>query len=148
MTPFYLQKGNIYAIPIIHYNMEMAAQVRLTMEALKPDCVAVELAETMQLQLLHAASRLPDISVVITYDRTREPLYYLSEPCDGAFEALRSAMEAKVPAFCIDLDVDYYPEIREELPDPYAIQRIGLEEYYSIYKKITSSYGSKKIRRR
>ena len=138
MIPFYLQKGNIYAVPIIHYSMEMAAQVRLAMEELKPDCVAVELAETMQLQLLHAASRLPDISIVITYDKTREPLYYLSEPCDGAFEALRGAMEAKVPAYCIDLDVDYYPDVREQLPDPYAIQRIGLEEYYSLYKKTSS----------
>ena len=39
------------------------------LSAFKPDCVAVELAETMQLQLLHAASRLPDISIVITYDK-------------------------------------------------------------------------------
>ena len=41
-----LQKGNIYAVPIIHYNMEMAAQVRLSFQALQPDCIAVELPET------------------------------------------------------------------------------------------------------
>lgn len=144
MTPYYLQRGNIYAVPIIHYNMEMAAQVRLTIEAIKPQCIAVELAETMQLQLLHAASRLPDISVVITYDKTREPLYYLSEPCDAAFEGLRSALESNIPAFCIDLDVDYYPDIREHLPDPYSIQRIGLEQYYSIYRKIALGHNPKK----
>jgi len=56
---FYLQHENIYAVPIIHYNMEMAARVRLAFDEIKPDCVAVELAETMQLKLLHAASRLP-----------------------------------------------------------------------------------------
>lgn len=132
---FCLRKGNVYAMPIIHYNMEMAAQVRQTFNQLKPDCVAVELAETMQSKLIHAASRLPDISVVITYDAAHQPLYYLCEPCDAAFEGLRSALEMQIPAYCIDLDVDYYPDIRENVPDPYAIQRIGLKSYYECYEK-------------
>ena len=133
---FYIKKENIYAVPILHYNMEMASQVRLAFEKIQPDCVAVELAETMQLQLLHAASRLPDISIVITYDQEEKPLYYMSEPCDAAFEGLRNAIESGIPGFCIDLDVDHYPDIRERIPDPYAIQRIGLKEYYGLYRKI------------
>lgn len=136
-TPFYLQKDQIYAVPIIHYNMEMAAQVKLAYELIQPDCVAVELAETMQLQLLHAASRLPDISIVASHNRDNLPIYYMSEPCDGAFEALRSALENGRPAFCIDLDVDFYPEIRELVPDPYAIQRIGLKAYYEAYRNVS-----------
>lgn len=139
--PFYLIKENIFAIPITHYNMEMAAQVRLAFEAIRPDCVAVELAETMQLQLLHAASRLPDISVVVTYDKEHSPLYYLCEPCDAAFEGLRSALEMQIPAWCIDLDIDFYPDIKEDLPDPYAIQRIGLRNYYEAYKKLILDKG-------
>ena len=135
-TPFYLQKGNIFAVPVIHYNMEMASQVRLAFDAVKPDCIAVELAETMQLQLLHAASRLPDISILLSYNKDHSPLYYLCEPCDPAFEALRSGLENNLPCRCIDLDVDDYPEIRENLPDPYAIQRIGLKNYYEAYKKL------------
>lgn len=129
-----IQKGNIYAIPITHYNMEMAAQVRVAFLDLKPDCVAVELAETMTLQLLHAASRLPDISIIVSQGKNQEPLYYLSEPCDAAFEGLRSALEANVRAFCIDLDVDRYPEFKESFPDPYSIQRIGLKKYYDLYR--------------
>jgi len=131
---FYLQHDNIYAVPITHYNMEMAAQVKIAFEALNPDCVAVELAETMQLQLLHAASRLPDISVVSTYDPERHPVYYLSEPCDACFEGLRSALESQKAAFCIDLDINNYPEISEGVPDPYAVTRIGLEAYYTAYR--------------
>ena len=133
---FYIRKDNIYAVPVIHYNMETAACVRLAFEEIQPDCVAVELAETMELQLLHAASRLPDISIVMTYDREKQPLYYMCEPCDGAFEGLRSALEHNIRSYCIDLDVDRYPDIREPLPDPYAIYRIGLKEYYEIYKKV------------
>lgn len=135
-SPYWIQKENIYAIPILHYNMEMAAQVRLAVQELNPDCIAVELAETMELQLLHAASRLPDLSIVITQDKSGQPLYYMAEPCDAAFEGLRSALEANITAHCIDLDVDYYPDVREHIPDPYAIHRIGLEEYYNLYKKI------------
>lgn len=142
---FTIQKGNIYAVPTIHYNMEMAAQVHLAYNQVQPDCVAVEFAETMQLQLLHAASRLPDISVVISYDKQHIPIYYLAEPCDASFEALRCALDSQIPAFCIDLDVDHYPEMRDSLPDPYAIHRIGLEEYYKIYQKVIRSKKIKKI---
>ncbi len=131
---FALHQGNVHAVPVVHYTLEFAAHVRQVFEKIQPDCVAVELAETMQLQLLHAASRLPDISIVVTHNSQYQPIYYLAEPCDAAFEALRCALENHLPAFCIDLDVDYYPEMREHVPDPYAIQRIGLEKYYEIYK--------------
>lgn len=139
--PFYLRKDNIFAVPITHYNMEMAAQVRLAFNAINPDCVAVELAETMQLQLLHAASRLPDISIILTYNKTQTPLYYLCEPCDPAFEGLRSALENNIPAWCIDLDIEGYPDMWESLPDPYAIQRIGLKSYYEAYEKLVLDKG-------
>lgn len=133
--PFTIKKGPLHVIPVIHYNMEMACQVKWAFDVIKPDCVAVELPETMQKYMLHAASRLPDISVVITYNQEHLPLYFLCEPCDPAFEGLRSATEAQIPAYCIDLDVDYYPDIREPIPDPYAIQRLGLETYYKLYEK-------------
>ncbi len=137
---FTIQKDRIFAIPVIHYTMELAGIVHQAFHEIKPDCVAVEFAETMQLQILHAASRLPDISVVLTYDKTRSPIYYLSEPCDAGFEALRTALENQIPAFCVDLDINHYPKIKEPLPDPYAIQRIGLKEYYKIYCDISKSH--------
>ncbi|MBA2369338.1 MAG: hypothetical protein H0V82_10000 [Candidatus Protochlamydia sp.] len=133
---FYIQKERVFAIPIIHYNMEMASQVKLAFDTIKPDCVAVELPETMQTTMLHAASRLPDLSVVIAYNQKHEPIYYLSEPCDPVFEGLRCAAENQIPAFCIDLDVDRYPAIREPIPDPYAIHKIGLKAYYEIYERV------------
>jgi hypothetical protein len=141
---FYLQHGNVFAVPIVHYNMEMAACVRRAFEVIRPDCVAVELAETAQLQLLHAASRLPDISVVTSYDEQQQPTYYLAEPCDASFEALRSALENKIPGFCIDLDVANYPDHRDQLPDPYAVQRIGLKNYYQAYEQLILGKGTAK----
>lgn len=133
---FYLQKDSIYAVPIIHHNMEMAGEVKDVFDLLQPDCVAVELPETMQLQHLHAASRLPDISVVVAFNSHLDPLYTLCEPCDPIYEALRSAMENQRAAHCIDLDVDGYPDLIDIVPDPYAINKIGLKYYYESYEKI------------
>ncbi len=131
--PYFLQKRQLYAIPVIHYNMEMAAQVKIAFDKLRPDCVAVEFPQTMQSKILHAASRLPDISVILTYQSDYTPIYFMCEPCDPLFEALRSASEARVDSYCIDLDVDRYPDIREFLPDPYAVHRLGLKIYYEAY---------------
>lgn len=133
--PFLLQKGNIWALPSLHYKMEMAGAAREAFLWLQPDCVAVELPETMQLQMLHAASRLPDISVVVADDPGHPPLYFMCEPCDASFEALRSALENGIAAWCIDLDVAGYPQHRDPLPDEYAIRKIGLKEYYQAYKQ-------------
>ncbi len=134
--PYFLQKGSIYAVPIMHYNMEMAAQVKMAFDTIKPDCVAVELPETMQAKMLHAASRLPDVSLVLTYNQEHAPLYFMCEPCDPIFEALRCALETGIHAYCIDLDVDAYPDVRESLPDSYAIHRLGLKNYYEVYEQM------------
>ncbi|CCB90364.1 hypothetical protein WCH_CG14460 [Waddlia chondrophila 2032/99] len=72
---FTIQKGSIHAIPITHYTMEFAGIVHRSIQEVKPDCVAVEFAETMQLQLLHAASRLP-ISAS-SFPMTKQPTLYI-----------------------------------------------------------------------
>jgi hypothetical protein len=136
--PYYIQQGHIYAVPIIHYNMEMAIQLKRAFDEIKPDCVAVELPETMHSYFLHAASRLPDISVVVTRSQDHASVYFMCEPCDPIFEGIRSALEHHIPAFCIDLDIDHYPDVRESVPDPYAIHRLGLRNYYEIYEQVKS----------
>jgi len=125
-----LSKGSIHAVPILHYNMETAAEVRKAFLQLQPDCVAVELPETWSLECLHGASRLPDLSVIVA----DSSLYLMVEPCEGTFEGLRSAQEAGIPAFCIDFDGGHYPLHRDLLPDPYAITRLGLHKYYALVK--------------
>ena len=118
----------------MHYCMELAVEVRRSFLQIKPDCVAVEFPESMQDTFLHAASRLPDISVITTKSN-EETLCFPVEPCDAAFEALRSAQEEQIPAFCIDLDVVGYPKTNEVLPDAYAITKIGVKDYYEAYAR-------------
>lgn len=133
--PFFLQKGNVFALPVFHTNMEMAKEACRLFAHLKPSCTAVELPETMELQFLHGASRLPDITILSTDTFKGDKLYYLIEPCDPIFETLRSSLEASIPAHCIDLDLDDYPEVKENFPDPYAIHKIGYQKYYELLEK-------------
>lgn len=132
MEAFTIQKNNIFAVPVIHYTMELAMQVKMAFDAIQPDCVAVELPESMEKRCLQAASRLPDISVLVC---SKEPLYYLCEPCEATFEGLRLAIENKVAACCIDRAVKDYPLTKEILPDPYSTVHIGLKDYYTAYLK-------------
>src|SRR5437868_5886776 len=132
LAPFYLEGSPLFIVPSLHYTMESAAEVRQAFLEIKPDAVAVELPEPLQKAFLHAASRLPDLSVVISAGV--EKIIHMVEPCDAGFEAIRSALDAKIPSFCIDLDVLSYPEVGELVPDPYSIKRIGLKKYYEAYK--------------
>jgi hypothetical protein len=127
---YYLKKGSIYGVPVLHYTMELAMHVKCAFDAIQPDCVAVELPEPFQDTFLRAASRLPDISII-----QRDKNFYMCEPCDAALEGLRCAIENGRSAYCIDLDVDDYPLYREAFPDPYSIVHIGLSAYYNAYLK-------------
>jgi len=131
--PYFVKKGQVLGLPIVHYNLEFAVEVALAIQHLKPDAIAIELPETMASEMLHAASRLPDVSVVVAKSQDKAPLYYLCEPCDALFEALRAGIDNNIRTFCIDLDIDEYPNVREYLPDTYAIKRIGLKAYYEAY---------------
>ncbi len=144
---FEIQKDSVFAVPILHYNMETAEAVRASFEKIQPDCVAVEFPENMQSAFLQATGRLPDISVIGAESEQGRHLYTLVEPCDGCFEALRCALEHNRPAFCIDLDVDKYPDRKDYLPDPYSIYKIGLQHYYAAYIKAPQQKYSLDIKR-
>jgi hypothetical protein len=130
-----ITKGPCIFIPALHYTMEFAACTHEILKSVHPDCIAVELPETFQELFLHATARLPDISVIIAQRKEKEASCFLIEPCDASLEALRFSQEHKIPSFCIDLDVENYPEHHEALPDGYAIEKIGRQKYYEAYQK-------------
>src|SRR5258708_6441513 len=117
----------IYA-PILHGSLPFALAVREIFLRERPDCVAVELPETLDAPVERAVRRLPLLSVV-RYELAGGPAFLLVEPCDGIFEALRLAREHGVPAHLVDRDSDAYPGHDEAMPDPHAVERIGYEAY-------------------
>jgi hypothetical protein len=121
--------GNIHALPILHYRMEFAHLVREALSTLKPDCIAIELPQTLESQFLRGIRRLPELSV-LAYQVGEQSIFLIVEPADPLIEASRLALEHGIPLHLIDVDLDSYPAHNEPLPDSYAVQRIGLEPFY------------------
>jgi hypothetical protein len=117
----------IYA-PILHGSLPFALAVRDLFFRERPDCVAVELPETLSAPVERAVKRLPLLSV-IRYEIADGPAFLLVEPCDGIFEALRLAREHALPWHLVDRDCDDYPSNDDVLPDPHAVERIGYAAY-------------------
>lgn len=141
----YLERfGPVHALPVLHYRMEFAQLVRMAVEKVRPQAVAVELPPTLGEPFLRALRRLPQVSV-ISYRLTPtrgagqgETAYLLVEPADPLVEAGRLALERDIPLHFIDVDTDAYPRHQERLPDSYSICRIGLEAYYREYLRVAS----------
>jgi hypothetical protein len=143
MPPLFLEKfGNIHALPVLHYRMEFAHLVREAFLALQPDCVAIELPQTLEAPFLRGVRRLPELSV-LSYKVADNSAFLIIEPADPLIEAARLALEHEIPLHLVDIDLDSYPSFPEELPDSYAVQRIGLEPFYrevaQLYRKIAPS---------
>lgn len=129
--------GPVHGLPILHNRLECAWMVRQAVALLKPDCIALELPGTLREPFLQGVARLPMISALRTVvprkDGTEQVSWLLIEPADPLVEGARLAVEQGRRLALIDADVDDYPRLHDPLPDPYAIQRIGLEAYYRAY---------------
>ncbi len=121
--------GQVIPLPVLHASMEFAVAVRQAAEALQPDCVAVELPETLTSPVLAAVKRLPLLSVVHYRDARGRPVYLPIEPADPLVEAMRFGQEQGVPVILIDQDVEGYGRHRFGYPDTYAAKRIGYQAY-------------------
>src|SRR5258706_7934461 len=117
----------VYA-PILHGSLPFAVAVRRIVLRERPDCIAVELPETLEAPVERAVRRLPLLSV-LRYETAAGPTFLLVEPCDGVFEALRLAREIGVPSHLVDRDCDSYEPQTDAVPDPHAVERIGYERY-------------------
>jgi len=121
--------GNVHALPVLHYRLEFAHLVREAFSALQPDCVAIELPQTLEPQFLRGVRRLPELSV-LSYQEGEQSAFLIIEPADPLIEGARLALQHAIPLHLVDIDLDCYPSHPEKLPDSYAVQRIGLEPYY------------------
>ena len=133
------QFGPVHALPVLHYRLESAQQVRQAVDRLEPDCIAIELPPTIEAPFRRGVLRLPQISVLsyetATAGGAGQTLHLLIEPADPLVEAARLALEREIPLSLVDVDVDSYPLHAEPLPDSYAINRLGLKAFYREYRQ-------------
>ena len=125
--------GTLITVPVLHGRLELAVAVRQALDGAQPDCVAVELPETLGGPVLRGVGRLPLLSVVAYQDATGRPVYLPIEPADPLVEALRVGLERKLPVHLVDQDVEGYGRHHELMPDPYAVRRLGHQRYCDAY---------------
>lgn len=129
--------GPVHGLPILHSRLECAWLVRQAVAQLTPDCIALELPDTLREPFVQGVDRLPQISTLRFIASQKEGgeqvSWLLIEPADPLVEGARLAREQGLTLALIDADVDAYPRLHEPLPDTYAIQRIGLAAYYRAY---------------
>ncbi len=128
MKPFYLQKNNVYFVPILHGNFESALNARNAFLEIEPDCLLLELPESLQTHFPEALNSLPEIPVILL--EREETTYFILEPCDSFVECGRLAKKNKIPIFTIDADIENYPMSSENFPDTHSISVIGTKTYF------------------
>jgi hypothetical protein len=133
---------NVWLMPVLHERIDMAAAVRLALDEIKPEAVAVELPTTIGGSVVKAVSRLPKISVILSSSRSEEPLLWVVAPGDPLVEAVRWALEKDRPVAMIDPDVPYREQHRDPMPDPHLIWELGPARFKEILDEVPTSASS------
>lgn len=138
---FTLQEDQVHILPVLHERLEFAEAVRLALEEIRPQIVAVELPASLEPHVLKAVERLPQVTVLLYESSRGEPLYLPVCPADPLVEALRWGMEHGCRVCCVDVDIDSPMLWHEKLPDSYAALRIGHKAFY----RALSAHGLKEV---
>lgn len=132
---------NIYFVPSFHNKLQFCLETRKIFNEIKPDIVAVELPDIYYSEIIQAVSRLPKLTMLCLNYSVDEYEYIPIFPSDSMIEAIRLAKDNNIPISMIDLAMENY-KIFDDFspPDDYAINSIGLKEFY----KINNPYFTKK----
>jgi len=131
-----IEWNHVRIVPVLHGKMEFAQEVRRQFEAFNPQHVAVEYPPTLKKKILQGVERLPLLSVVHYQERDGTFIYLLLEPTDALVETIRLALSRDLPIHFIDRDTEGYSLDRSNMPDPYALKRIGHYDYCQAYLQL------------
>lgn len=134
---------NVELIAILNGKNSFAHYVREICAERKFDCIAIDLPPFLQEEVSQAVDELPQISAVTTYNRLNRDedfLYYIPiDPCDGYIEAIRQAKQRRTPLYFVGNDELEEPELLPPLPDSYALNKLGYEEYTILVSSVLAS---------
>jgi hypothetical protein len=131
--------AGVRLLPVVHERVDLASVVRMALEFLQPAQVAVELPTTLAEAAHRAVGRLPRISVVISEEPGEDALVWIVAPGDPIVEALRWANDNDRPTRLIDPDIRYRTRHHDPVPDPDAMWRIGLSEYFGTLAELAAA---------
>ena len=125
-----LQWRDIAFIPSIHGRVAFAREVRRVFLAGRYPTVAVELPEALAERTLEGIEHLPTIHAVSYEESNGSRCFFPVDPCDSVIEALRLGIGENCYLEFIDLDVENFQRLEVVLPDSYAVNSIGLPDFY------------------
>ncbi len=126
-------------MPVCHYRFEFSHYVRRAILAHRPAAVAIELPPGLKNAYAEAVGRFPYLSIVHYQTSRGRDMLVPVEPTDPFAEAIRTAAEAEIPVYFIDLNVDDYPQVVDRVPDSYAVYRLGLRNYWRTFEQIVKA---------
>lgn len=127
-SPFSIERPPIYAVPVIPYSFESAAHLVKAVKQIEPDCIVTDLPSALEKELLQAAGRLPEPTLIRVDGR-----YLLAESADPSFEALRSGLERGLPVHMIHPSLIW--GLMGPIPDTYALYRLGMKQFWHAIEK-------------
>jgi hypothetical protein len=129
----------VRVMPVLHERVDFASLVRLTLDALEPEAVAVELPTTLADAAEIAVSRLPKVSAVISEEPGEEALVWIVSPGDPLVEGMRWASERGRDVLLVDPDIRYGHRRHDQLPDPHVIHEIGSHQYLELIRSLADA---------
>jgi hypothetical protein len=131
-----LTRGNITYLPVVPGRIEFAAHVRHFLLEHRPGVVAIELPSSLEGVYAKAIGRMPQMSVIVVSNSYEDDnaTYIPIEPGDPFTEALRTAGEIDAEVVLLEPPTQEKPHLPGQYPDPYVIQKVGIEYYVEQYR--------------
>ena len=127
-------RSTVSLVPLLHGAVAFSERIRELCLTHTYDCIAIDLPAPIEPFLAGAIDDLPVISAIVAEEgATAHPIYFVPiDPCDGAIEAARQALQNHIRFFCIGHPRISAPVPLPPLPDEYAIKNLGFEAYSSL----------------
>ncbi|HEX4771333.1 MAG TPA: hypothetical protein VH351_10900 [Bryobacteraceae bacterium] len=133
-----LRRGNITYLPVVPGRVEFAGLVRRYISDHQPGVIAIELPSSLEDEYRQAIDRMPQMSVIVIPDTRHEEedraTYIPIEPGDPFTEAARLARELECELIFLEPPSVNKPHVRDNYPEPYSVNIIGMERYVEAYR--------------
>jgi hypothetical protein len=136
------ERSSITLLPFLHGKIAFTEHLRRWCLDNRFDCIAVDLPSPFEASLAEAVDDLPVISAIIARAGDGPVFFVPIDPCDAAIEAVRQSRQNHVPFFCLGSGHLDPSAPLPPLPDEYAINQLGFDEYTSLCLRVIGNPGS------
>ncbi|MBN1602598.1 MAG: hypothetical protein JW915_13400 [Chitinispirillaceae bacterium] len=127
-----MNNSSLTLLPFLHGRLTFARQLRALLLKKKFDCIAVDIPEIFESELIGAVEKLPVIWMVYAQSMNGETYYVPVDPCDAAIEGMRQGLQNNVNVCCVGYGNCSRPPTVGILPDDFAAEKIGFNRFNTL----------------